>query len=110
MAMVTKLPASSTKTGADGVSPQPRQEAKNTNDPRGKFGAFLANWLDRHGVKTADLAVDLQVSERTVRKWREGTHGPAFEDLDRVAETLGYADWSLCYAAALRYCAKKKLG
>jgi len=86
------------------MAAQPRQDAKNTSDPRGKFGAFLAHWLDRQRKTTHELAATLNVSERTIRKWREGAHGPAFEELDRVAVALGYTDWSRCYAAALRFC------
>ena len=92
------------------MSPQPRQDTKNAEDPRGKFGAFLAHWLERHGKTTHELAKTLEVSERTVRKWREGAHGPSFEDLDRVAQALGYSDWSRCYAAALRFCADQGIG
>lgn len=94
------------KTGA-AMAAKPRSEPKNQDDPRGQFGAFLRDWIDRkHGGDEARLAEILDVSDRTVRKWIEGANGPAFSDLDRIAKAMGYSDWAAMATAAVRFSKK----
>lgn len=79
----------------------------NTDDPRGRFGRFLRAWLARHDDKKGDtLAKALGMNSRSIRLWMQGETGPSFADLNRVAEALGYADWSLLAAAVERFCEK----
>lgn len=86
------------------MAAKPRSQTKNTDDPRGQFGAFLRDWIDRkHGGDEDRLAQLLHVSSRTVRKWAEGSNGPAFSDLNRIALAMGYSDWAAMAAAAIRY-------
>lgn len=79
-----------------------RGRIKNQGDPRGQFGAFLRDWIDRkHGGSPKPLAESLGVAVRTVQHWAGGAGGPAFEDLDRVAVALGMSDFA-ALALALR--------
>lgn len=73
---------------------RPRNEVQNPDDPRGQFGSFLRAFIDKnHGGDESRISKALDVSERTVRKWCEGAHGPAFQDLDRIAIALGFESW-----------------
>lgn len=90
------------------LAAKPRSETKNINDPRGRFGKFLRNWIDKHySGDEKPLAKVLGVSERAIRKWCEGSNGPTFESLDRVAVALGFEDWGALGAAVRKFHAKK---
>lgn len=106
-ATATRLKGSKRAPRANGsqqLSAKPRSEAKHSDDPRGQFGAYLRDWLDnRHGGDETQLAKDLNVSDRTIRKWCEGSHGPAFGKLDEVAKAMGFADWSKLAAAVVKF-------
>ena len=86
----------------------PREPStKNTGDPRGKFGRFLRAYLARKDDKDGDdLGVELGKSARTIRLWAQGEAGPAFSDLDRVAEAMGYSNWATLAVAVERFCEK----
>jgi hypothetical protein len=87
----------------DGM-PAPRaNKTKNLTDPRGVFGAFLEHWLDKNRKSLSEFAGTLGLTPRAVGKWREGTSGPSFDDLDRVAHAMGFSDFGKCYSAAVRF-------
>jgi len=89
---------------ASAMSPKPRGEQNNTEDPRGRFGAFLRHWIDtNHGGDESRLAESLGLAPRTIRAWMKGNNGPAFQDLDRVAEALGYQDFGSLGVAVRRF-------
>lgn len=94
------------KPSPKGPTVAPREPStKNTNDPRGKFGRFLRAYLARKDDKDAnDLAKKLGRNPRSVRLWLQGETGPAFADLDRVADALGYSNWATLAAAVERFC------
>ena len=86
------------------MSPANRKPIKNQGDPRAQFAAFLRSWIDKHhGGDEERLAKSLGVTGRAIRKWCEGASGPAFGDLDTVAEALGYADWFAMVRAIERF-------
>jgi len=96
------------KSSLKGPAVAPREPStENTDDPRGKFGLFLRDWLARHDDKDgAKLAKSLGMdSSRTIRWWAQGKSGPAFRDLDRVADKMGYANWAKLAAAVERFIA-----
>lgn len=100
--MGSKLMASS--VGANRMSARPRGDTVNADDPRGQFGSFLRHWVDtKQGGDEKPLAKELGKSDRTIRAWITGHHGPAFEDLDRIAKAMGYANWAKLAAAVVRY-------
>ena len=86
------------------MAARPHSDVENTGDPRGQFGLFLRAWLATHSA--TDLADELDVSIRTVQTWAKGQAGPAFQDLDRVAVAMGFADWSRLAAAIVRHLKK----
>jgi len=93
--------------GAADVAARERKPARNRTDPRGQFGEFLRAWLDQHhGGDETVLSDALGVSDRTIRKWCEGTHGPGFHDLERIAVAMGFADWT-DLAIAIRKLSRK---
>jgi transcriptional regulator with XRE-family HTH domain len=97
-------------TGADVSAAKPRSETKNLSDPRGQFGAYLRDWLDRNHKGDEDaIAAKLGVSSRTIRKWCEGSNGPAFADLDRVAIALGFVSWAEVAAKYRSFCKRHGL-
>lgn len=84
----------------------PREPStENTDDPRGKFGRFLRDWLARHDDRKGDaLASELGMKDsRSIRWWAQGKSGPQFADLDRVAEAMGYQNWAKLAAAVERF-------
>lgn len=89
------------------MAAKPRSQTKNTDDPRGQFGAFLRDWIDRkHDGDESRLAAMLDVSDRAVRKWCEGANAPPLADLDRIAKAMGYTDWGAMASAAVRHSKK----
>lgn len=101
-----KVGVSKTPSRSPAVAPR-EPSTENTDDPRGKFGLFLRDWLARHDDKDgAKLAKSLGMdSSRTIRWWAQGKSGPAFRDLDRVADKMGYANWAKLAAAVERFIA-----
>jgi transcriptional regulator with XRE-family HTH domain len=84
-----------------------RGQVKNTGDPRGQFGAFLRDWIDRkHGGDESRLAATMGVSDRAVRRWMSGDNAPPLSDLDRLAAALGYDDWSKLAVAVVKFSRK----
>jgi transcriptional regulator with XRE-family HTH domain len=76
-------------------------------DPRGQFGSFLRNWLDRQsdrGDAKRRIAKAAGVTERAVGKWEEGLNSPPLQSLDPIARTMGYSNWGKLAMAAVRYC------
>lgn len=91
-----------------GMAAKPRAQTKNTDDPRGQFGAFLRDWIDRkHDGDESRLAAALGISDRAVRKWCEGANAPPLADLDRIAKAMGYSDWGALASAAVRFVKKQ---
>jgi hypothetical protein len=87
--------------------PQHRKRTENMGDPRGQFGSFLRNWLDRQSDRTEAkrrVAAAAGVSERAVGTWELGTNGPPLQSLDSIARAMGYADWAKLALAAVRFC------
>lgn len=110
MPTATKMAGSLKRQSAakgEPVAAKPRGETKNTDDPRGQFGAFLRDWIDRHDDgDESKLADKLKVSDRTIRKWCEGANAPPLGDLQRIAEKMGFADWSKLAAAIVKHATK----
>lgn len=83
---------------------RPRDDVENQGDPRGQFALFLRDWIDRkHGGSPQPLAKALDCDIRAVQRWMKGQNGPAFGDLDRVANALGFSDWAKLAAAVTKY-------
>lgn len=93
------------------MAAKPRSEPKNPDDPRGQFGPFLREWIERHhGGDEKRLADSLGMTDRAIRKWMLGDSGPAFSDLETVAQLLGFADWADMARAIVKHAkhAKKR--
>jgi transcriptional regulator with XRE-family HTH domain len=82
-----------------------RKPTENMGDPRGQFGEFLRDRIEKHfGGDEEKIAKALGLSTgRTLRKWMEGVHGPAFQDLDKIAKALGLDDWYAMTAAVKKF-------
>lgn len=82
-----------------------RKPTENMGDPRGQFGEFLRDRIEKHfGGDEEKIAKALGLSTgRTLRKWMEGVHGPAFQDLDKIAKALGLDDWYALTAAVKKF-------
>lgn len=77
----------------------------NTDNPQGKFGLFLRDWLLRKGdLKGEKLGEKLNKGERTIRGWARGEMSPPLADLDTVAAALGFKNWAKLAAAVERFC------
>lgn len=84
--------------------PPKRKPPKNQGKPIGDFAEFLCAWLDRkHEGSAIHLAASLKVSPRTVQHWMSGDSAPSFNDLERVAEAMGYGNWFALVAAVRKY-------
>ena len=81
------------------MAARPRSKPKHPNDPRGQFGAFLRDWIDRHEDGERIVAEKLKMSRRAIRTWVVGNAGPTFKDLDSVAKALGFSDYAAMFAA-----------
>lgn len=102
--VVGSMPAKKEKAGSlkRTAVARPRKEPDLTN-PKGQFGAFLRWWLDKHHAgDEKPLATSLEVSERTIRKWCEGSAAPDLAKLDNVATAMGFDDWSKLAVAVVK--------
>lgn len=91
--------------------PAPPNDVENPDDPRGWFGLFLRDWVERQSVRRKcgrvavidDLAKTLKMERRGVQKWLQGVGGPSFGDQDRVAKALGFSDYAKLSAAVVKF-------
>lgn len=84
--------------------PRPRSKRLDLSVPSGQLGHFLRHWFDTHEMTQVDLAKELGIQPRTIRKWMEGVAAPSLNDLERLAGELGYADWAALAVAVARFC------
>ncbi len=90
------------------VAARPRSNPKHQNDPRGQFGAFLRDWIDRHERGESLLAERLDMSRRSIRSWVVGDAGPTFGDLDAVAKALEFDDYAAMFSAIKAFKSSKR--
>lgn len=87
--------------------PASRKRTENMGDPRGQFGSFLRNWLDRQadrGEAKRRIAEAAGVAEKAVAMWERGSNAPPLQSLDSIAKAMGYSNWAKLAVAAVRFC------
>lgn len=90
------------------IEPNP---VENPDDPRGWFGLFLREWVEKQSVRQNkgrvavidDLAKTLKMKRRGIQKWLQGIGGPSFGDQDKVAKALGFSDYAKLSAAVVKF-------
>ena len=62
---------------------------------RKQFGLRLLFLRKKMGLSQKELGDALGLSEGTISKVERGIHGPRFDNLSSIAETLGVEEWEL---------------
>lgn len=84
---------------------------ENPDDPRGWFGLFLREWVEKQSVRQNkgrvavidELAKTLKMKRRGIQKWLQGIGGPSFGDQEKVAKALGFSDYAKLSAAVVKF-------
>lgn len=86
MATVTKLPASSHKTGADKVAGRKRLDPKEGDE--GMIGQHLLSLVERAGMTPAEFAEKIGKDRDTVTLYFSGTRLPKLKEFRAIAQVL----------------------